>query len=650
MGTLQSGTGGRPGAGTEKSAALTVAGAVAIVLLAAVSAVFVWDSNRELEHVRAEARAEQAAVRVRSGFGEVVVAIEAASRDRSALPAESDVLTILRLSASGRLLEDRPELERIVGDPAVDVALARARDTGALVVSAPTGDPQPVTVLVRTFYRTGTDAPTTTAERRRSVAGHLLGVVRGDALVGEDAEGLQLRDGTAVLGGDRGDPGASVTAAVPVLERRWEVSSAIRGTSILPVLVVLGLGALACLLFVLAGSHWRSLLQRTRDQAARADEQAAAVLTYAGVVQESHDLGEVVPALAVQLADRLDLDGVSFSVTGVGGGLREVFVHGTAPDRSVVPGPVVPSTAEAGETVAIHLRRAERSIGVLRVVCSRRLGPHELDQMRVAAELVTSTVVASRSLEQQQDAVDRLRTLDELKTAFLGTASHELRTPVTAIAGFATMLSLRWEDLAEDERRTFADRISANARVLESLVQDLLDFARLERGELRLVLDRVDLSVVTERVLERLEPVWATHEIAREIAPEAIVGGDVAALERIVTNLVSNAVKFSPAGSTVVVRVESSDPVRLVVEDQGPGVPAGDRDRIFVRFFRGEGDAVVRTNGVGIGLSVVRDYVDQMGGRVLVESAPAGGARFVVELARADREDRHELEGSDVAT
>ena len=108
-------------------------------------------------------------------------------------------------------------------------------------------------------------------------------------------------------------------------------------------------------------------------------------------------------------------------------------------------------------------------------------------------------------------------------------------------------------------------------------------------------------------------------------------------MDRIITNLVSNAVKFSPDGSTVGVTIENRDGrVRVLVDDAGPGVPEDEQERIFVRFYRGSGDAVVRTRGVGIGLSVVQDFVVQMGGTIEVETSPAGGARFVIEVDAVD--------------
>ena len=638
------------GRGSERAvlgALLTAAGLAVVAVLVVGAAILVSDSRWDEARVRASARAEQAAVQIGGLVASAVAEVEALSRAGSSEPVPPHGLaSVVPVGADGVPGSDEPGLDGVVDDPAVRVALARARDSGGLVLSAPTATDPPVSVLVRATYRG--DGGESAAARRTQLDGYVLGVLDTAALLPRDEPGaLWLSDGGTVLVGPVDDDHEAVTAVVPVLDRRWEVASPVRPPSTAPLWGIAAAGLLATLLLASAASIWRTSFERTRSRAADSREQAAAVLTYAGVVQESHELGEVVPALAVELTDRLGLAGVSFSVAA-GGRLREIFVHGDPPDRSAAPRTAVPRSAETGETVALHLRRAERSIGVLRVRCGRPLGPNEFDQVRIAGELVTSTVVTSRSLEQQQDAVDRLRTLDELKTAFLGTASHELRTPVTAISGFSTMLSDRWVTLSEENRRMFADRIASNARVLDSLVQDLLDFARLERGDLSLVLESVDLAVVTDRVLDRLTPVWESHRVARSIDPGAIVWGDVAALERVVTNLLSNAVKFSPAGTTVVVRVEAGDRVRLVVEDEGPGVPAGERDRIFVRFFRGEGDAVMRTTGVGIGLSVVQDYIARMGGRIEVESTASGGARFVIELERPDPSRQAQEEGTDV--
>jgi signal transduction histidine kinase len=616
-----------PGPYADAHVILTVACVVLVACVGAVSGLLVWDAEWATGRAEAQAEAARHATALTSRLTEVRAAVEAvAAGSRETRDPAVTIGTIDEGGATQRIDGS------LAAEPSVRTALARARDSATTVLSAPAG-PDPVVVLVRPLYQrrdgVALRPPSgSTADRRAALVEYVVGVVDVGALVPVDAGAASgVLDGETLLAGAHQD---GATHSLLVFDRRWEVTAPIDDPPIDRLLAVIFLSALAALAVVAAARAWGRAVQERTDVAAQARRQAEAVITYAGVVQESHDLGEVIPAIAVQLSDRLELMGVSVSISIAEGRSREIFVLGDPPDRRVEPSHVLPDVVASGKTTAVHLRRAERSIGVLRVRCGRDLQPGDLDQLRIASELMTSTVVASRSLEQQQDAVDRLRSLDELKTVFLGTASHELRTPVTAISGFALMLSQRWDSLSEKDRRIFADRIASNARTLDALVQDLLDFARIERGSMVLMIERVDLAAIADRVLDRLASVWPGHRIERQITSEAYVNADVPALERIITNLVSNAVKFSPEGSTVTVRVHRDRQVRLEVDDEGPGVPPAERERIFVRFFRGVGEIVTRTNGVGIGLSVVKDFVGQMGGEIAVEDNPAGGARFVV--------------------
>ncbi len=127
------------------------------------------------------------------------------------------------------------------------------------------------------------------------------------------------------------------------------------------------------------------------------------------------------------------------------------------------------------------------------------------------------------------------------------------------------------------------------------------------------------------------------HRVVHDVAQGLRVLGSAQAVERVVSNLVGNAEKYSPAGTTILVSVrESHGLVDLVVDDEGPGVPAAEREQIFSRFFRGGGDAVVSTRGVGLGLAIVREFAASMGGEVSVASSDSGGARFVVSYPQVD--------------
>jgi two-component system sensor histidine kinase KdpD len=337
--------------------------------------------------------------------------------------------------------------------------------------------------------------------------------------------------------------------------------------------------------------------------------------------------------VAVQLSDHFELAGVALSTGTTRGAQTELFSVGVAPDTSSRPVLQPPDHLAAGETLRLALQRGGRSVALLQVVAGRDLDSAELESLRALTELVTAALVNAQLFASQQEALARLRELDGLKTVFLGTASHELRTPATAIAGFAGLLTSSWDRFSEEQRMDFVARIAANARSLSTVVQDLLDFSLLDRGTLSVSLQPLDVGEVVAGVVDRLAPAFTEHEVDAAIEPTPPVAADRGGLERVTTNLLTNAVKFSPAGTTIRVGVRPEEGgVLIEVCDQGPGVPAEERERVFTRFYRGSGDAVLQTRGVGIGLSVVSEFVARMRGSVGVDDAPGGGARFTVRL------------------
>jgi signal transduction histidine kinase len=213
---------------------------------------------------------------------------------------------------------------------------------------------------------------------------------------------------------------------------------------------------------------------------------------------------------------------------------------------------------------------------------------------------------------------------------------------VAAIIGYASMLNESWDDLDPETGRLYAQRVDSNAHRLAALVEHLLDFSRLEQrgadsGD-KLVLD---LGAEVQEVLDVNTDLTPDHQLLTGLEPGLLVSGTRLAIERVVVNLVGNAAKYSPAGSTIRVRVEGGGPgsntARLVVDDEGPGVPEEEREQIFSRFFRGKGDAVVRTRGAGLGLAIVTEFAASMDGEVSIDGAPTGGTRFEITypLARA---------------
>ena len=528
--------------------------------------------------------------------------------------------------------------------PDVVGAFDRARDSGGPLLTPPLDlRDGPRSLILAAGYDPGAAGgpPFTSTDRRDRLAGWVVAAVDLDALTAAHApEGTVARvedSVTADLPAARADA-TNEEQVVDIADRRFLVQvdradgGGVRTAEVLIGLFGVGLGIAAALLYLLA---------RRRQYAAEreADARAAQVRLIGDVaplVQQSLDLAEVLPSVAVQLSDHFQLRGVALSTGSSRGEQTEVFSMGVDPDTSVKAVLQPPDHLAAGDTLRLALQRGGRSVALLQVVAGSDLDSSDLESLRALSELITAALVNAQLYASQQDALARLRELDGLKTVFLGTASHELRTPATAIAGFAGLLSSSWDRFTEEQRRDFVGRIAANARSLSTVVQDLLDFSLLDRGALHVDLQPVDLGALVAGVVDRLAPAFMEHEVEKDIEPSPLVAGDPAGIERITTNLLTNAVKFSPAGTTirVAVRADGADAL-LEVCDQGPGVPPDERERVFSRFYRGTGDAVLQTRGVGIGLSVVSEFVARMHGEVYVDDAPGGGARFRVRIPAA---------------
>jgi len=215
--------------------------------------------------------------------------------------------------------------------------------------------------------------------------------------------------------------------------------------------------------------------------------------------------------------------------------------------------------------------------------------------------------------------------------------SHELRTPLAQVRMFAETLMLGRVRTEEEGRRSL-QIIDQEARRLTNLVENVLQFSRAERRLTRLAPEPTEIAGQVRETVEGFAPLAEARRVDVRLAlQEGVVASvDRGALKQTLINLLDNAVKYGPTGQTVTVSTSLvGDTVRISVDDQGPGIAARERDRIWEPFYRLERDASSAVAGSGIGLSVVRDLVMQHGGRVWVEGAPGGGARFVVELPGA---------------
>lgn len=411
------------------------------------------------------------------------------------------------------------------------------------------------------------------------------------------------------------------------------------------------------LVAVAAGVAGGVLVRRERSTDARRrqlERDRALVNGLAPVLQASLDLGDVLPSVSSHLREGMDLAGVSLTAP-TERGERQLFASGVQPDDSVQPTARPPDGLEPGATFALPLTRGGRLLGVLRVVAGAPLSRDDLLALATAGELVGSTLANAEAFARQQDLVERMRSVDELKTVFLATASHELRTPVTAIVGFSALLLQHWEGMSSEQTRGLIERVHANSKRLEALTEQLLDFAQLERGLPRSDDKVVDLARVVGEILADQPELAAGHVVDVYLTPRCLIRGSRSALERVVTNLVGNAAKYAPSGTRISVTVQAEgDRAVLLVDDEGPGVPDADRERIFSRFYRGHGDSVVRTRGAGVGLAIVAEYAASMSATAAVRTAPSGGARFSISFPAVaigapagDRGDAAGMDGSE---
>jgi two-component system sensor histidine kinase/response regulator len=232
-------------------------------------------------------------------------------------------------------------------------------------------------------------------------------------------------------------------------------------------------------------------------------------------------------------------------------------------------------------------------------------------------------------------ARERLREMNDEKNEFMGIAAHDLRAPLNAIQGYSEMF-LEEPSLARPEQEDLVRRIHDGARRMAEMVRNLLDANRIERGEMHLELAPAELSTLVSTVVEAQRPRAADKQQTLHLdtaAAPARVLVDRNVMLQVLENLVSNAVKYSPLGKSISVRLKTTaEGVRCEVQDEGPGLSAEDQKRLFGKFARLSAKPTGGENATGLGLSIVKRMVEVMRGRVWCESEPGRGATFIVQL------------------
>jgi signal transduction histidine kinase len=237
-----------------------------------------------------------------------------------------------------------------------------------------------------------------------------------------------------------------------------------------------------------------------------------------------------------------------------------------------------------------------------------------------------------------RDVTDERR-LEEWQSEFIATISHEIRTPMASIYGAAQTLRRSDVDIGDETRESLLDVIYDEADRLARLVENILVTTRLQAERLEFLQSAVDAVDVAESVIRSLAghaPEGVTLELDRPAAPPLVVA-DADKLRHVLRNLVENAIKYSPEGSRIVVRlIPQERHLRIAVQDEGLGIPPHERAQIFERFYRVGAHARRGIAGTGLGLYISRELVRRMHGRIWVTSEEGEGSTFYIELPLVD--------------
>lgn len=566
----------------------------------------------------------------------------------------------------------------LASDPARKTAIEDARDRGHSVGTPPvrliqeSGD-QAGFVLLAPVYDSG-DVPVTAPARRRHFVGVISAVFRvGDMFTGVlgtdpevDAEIYDIGptvdfvrsatprlDSSTLLLNTRPTPAVRRDGTVDgphrnldlsIGDRRWRLvltpsAGFTHASEALPLTVAV-LGTLITLLLAgmvqRAGSARQRAQQRALEMTAdlrAAQERARSIIHGAPdamlVVDGSGRISMVNEATEALFGHpAADLEGQTVE-TLLPRDLTEVHrLHRAAYAAE-------PRRREMGADLELLGRRADGATFPVEISLSPLVGPGDTVEVIAAVRDVSERRAAQAALQDaydhEREAAEQLRQADELKTSFLNTITHELRTPLTAITGFTNVLL--GTPVSSEQREDYLRRIQRNAESLTALIGDVLAFARLDRHDRPLMPERLDLAVEVPLIVDHLAPILKDHAVQVRADKATTSHVDREALTRILTNLLTNAVRYSPAGTTITVDVGHTDgQAVLSVEDEGPGIPPDERRQVFERFYRGATALVSGTPGTGIGLAVVRELTHRSGGTVSVVDGEGGGARLEVTL------------------
>jgi K+-sensing histidine kinase KdpD len=285
--------------------------------------------------------------------------------------------------------------------------------------------------------------------------------------------------------------------------------------------------------------------------------------------------------------------------------------------------------------ITVPIQARERFLGVLSVFVHR---PYELTayEKDLFVAIGQQAGMAMENMQLLEDAaqIQLLRELDRLRSELIANASHELRTPLGLIKIFVTALLMDEVEFSKEKRHEFLLGIEDETSKLEAIVDNLLDLGRMESGRLRLEKHPIDLANLIRRTALVMKPNMTAHELVIDLPEESLVANvDMQRIEQVLRNLISNAIKYSPRGGTIMVQgSQQGSQIQINVSDQGIGIAKEDQTKIFERFYRVENEITDRVRGAGLGLSICKWLVEAHNGQITVQSTPGEGSAFSVVL------------------
>lgn len=353
--------------------------------------------------------------------------------------------------------------------------------------------------------------------------------------------------------------------------------------------------------------------------------------------EDLEELAAALRAMAEQVAGSMEelererdearriLDSIAEGVMALTSDARVLRMN--APATELLDAPRAPAFPPIGALVRHPQLREYLEASVVRALAPQefRIGERHL--------LISSHLLPDGGSVVTMLEVTKLRQIEEIRRDFVANASHELRTPLTAVRGFAE--TLLQGETPEELRRQFLDKILNNTLRMQYLVDDLLDLSRVESGTWILAENEIDVATLAREVWDHLGTEQGPEDVEFSVEGEVLALGDEQALHLIFRNLFDNALRYTPKGGRIWVRVAGSGPAAQVsVEDSGSGIPSSALPRIFERFYRADSGRDRETGGTGLGLAIVRHLVESMGGEVSVESELGRGATIRFSLPR----------------